>query len=232
MTKVLRKCKKCSERFDILSNDYLKVKGGFYHLDCYINVCLKKGLSKESIDSSIDIIRESMKLEQELKDKKEIEKNKNRLESKKKEVNRQKDKDDFYNYIYERYNMTNLPKVFYSKVASINTGNYYNLKKAIPYSDLLDMFKRQEGYLNRIRMKNESLNKDIKGINLLNYELAVIVGMYDSYLEWKHKQKMLEVEVKKKEEIKNIVKIDMSKVEKQSAASDEDDILDILDDIY
>ena len=232
MKEVLRVCKKCKSKFDILTNDYLKTKGGFVHLDCYIQSQLNKGLSIEAINSGIEVIRETMMIEQKEREKRELEIQNKKLSAKKKQVNRANDKKEFFDYVSYKYNIAVFPKYFFTKVAAINNGTHVSVNKAIPYDDLLFMFKKQESYLDKVRMRNTTLNKELQGIESLNYDLAVIVNLYDSFLEWKHKQAIIESANRQSEDVTRARKINMNKVTKQAKTSNDDDLSELLDDLY
>lgn len=233
MGKQTRVCKRCKDKIYILKDDYLKVKTGYIHTDCYIESQLNKNLSMDIIKEGINVIKEMMKMDNDEKIKKEREAQQLRLKAKKEQINRRRELDEFDRYVKEKYDITKkLPNYFYSKLADINSGVHPSVNKPIPYSDLLIMFKKQETYLNKINEKRKSIGKEIKGEARLNYDLAVIVNMYDSYLEWKRKQEIIEANARRMEKLKEEPKFDIKKVEKQVTKNDDDDLSDILDDIY
>ena len=229
--KTTRKCSICRNEFDTKKTEYIKDKT-FMELDCYINKQLKKGIDIETINKKIEILKESMRIEEELKKQKEIERESKKLLAKQNEIDRNKNKEDFLQYIREEYDISNFSKMFYIKVAEINNGTYKGMNEGISYEDLLFMFKRKQQYLNKINERNKSIGKSIKGISRVNYDLAVIIGMYDEYKEWKRKKSILQSnEEVKKEESNNTIKIDYNAIN-SIKSNDEDDILDILNDIY
>lgn len=229
--KLTRKCSICRNEFDITKVKYIKDKT-FMELECYINKELKKGIDIETINKKIEILQESMRIEEELKKQKEIEKENKKLLAKQNEIDRSKKREDFLKYIRNEYDISSFSKMFYIKIAEINNGTYKDMSEGIAYEDLLFMFKRKQQYLNKINERNKSIGKSIKGIARVNYDLAVIIGMYDEYREWKRKKSILQSnEEVKKEESNNTIKIDYNSIS-PIKSNDEDDILDIIDDIY
>ena len=156
--------------------------------------------------------------------------------SRKKRVETRKkcERDFFVDYIMETYNLTMLPSYTYVKLTSITKGEYKDMKEAISYKDLLDMFQRQQNNLNKIHARNIAKGNNIEdGLSLFNYDLAIILSKYDSYKKWKEKQKLIEVETKQREEEFKAPKIDYGKVNKQNnKTNDDDSIDDILDDLF
>ena len=232
MGKQTRVCKRCKDKIYILKDDYLKVKTGYIHTDCYIESQLNKNLSMDIIKEGINVIKEMMKMDNDEKIKKEREAQQLRLKAKKEQVNRRRELDEFDRYVKDKYDITKkLPNYFYSKLADINSGVHPSVNKPIPYSDLLIMFKKQEAYLNKINEKRKSIGKELKREARLNYDLAIIVSMYDSYLDWKRRQEILESDARRMEKLKKESKLNINKIAKQSKQND-DDLSDIVDDIY
>lgn len=68
----------------------------------------------------------------------------------------------------------------------------------------------------------------------VNYDLAVLVGKYDSYLRWKEKQKLNEVDKKNNEKFaKSFVETNNITTQKTVVTATQDDNMDdILSDIF
>lgn len=227
-----RKCYICNEEFSVSNIPYLKIKKRYCEIECFINQQLNKGLSMSSIDSLINNYLNEMKIEENEKAQKELDKIENNNKAKLKENERNKNKDDLVEYIYKEYEVSSLPKIFFIKLNEINTGAYKGLNVGIPYEDLLDMLKRKQNYLRRIYMNNVTNGKEMTTIQRINYDLAVIVNKYDDYLKWKEKQVILESDIEKdKKEYEKEKDIDYSKIGSKNT-SIEDDISSIIDDIY
>lgn len=164
----------------------------------------------------------------------ELVKSRSSRQKKKVETRKKCERDFFIDYIMETYNLTMLPSYTYVKLASITKGEYKDMKEAISYEDLLDMFKRQQSNLNKIHARNITKGNNIEdSLSLFNYDLAIILSKYDSYKKWKEKQKITEVETRQIEEEFKALKIDYSKVNKQNNKTNYDDSIDdILDDLF
>jgi hypothetical protein len=119
-------------------------------------------------------------------------------------------------WIFQNYEITLLPKYFYINLSKIAKGEYKGLAKPVPWADLLDMWQRKWSYLEKVHIKNEQQGKRIEGMARINYDLAIVLSKYDSYLKWKAES---EAEQKKIiEEHNESNKIDYSNI--KSKASD------------
>lgn len=229
----LRVCKICKKKFDINSVDYLK-DNGYMELECYKQKQLNKGLTIDIINEKIEIIHKKMNLEIEGKKNKEIENEKKKLKSKEKEINRNKDRDMFVKWVQDNYNITILPKLFFIKIAGVNSGTYKGLKEGILYDDLLYMFKTKKTQLDKYINKRKSQGaKFDDGLKRFYYDLAVIVNNYDSYKKWKEKQQILKVESDNlKQELHT--EINYKKINKVNNESnvENNDIDDIIDELF
>ena len=73
----------------------------------------------------------------------------------------------------------------------------------------------------------------MQGINRLNYDLAVIINLYDKYLEWKQKESVLESTRKAVDETKKEPKRTVPKATRKPKKKQEElDLTDILNDLY
>lgn len=108
-------------------------------------------------------------------------------EIKEKEVNIRK---QVTNWIYLAYGLTFLPKSFFINLDKIYNGTYKNLSTPIPPEELLDMWKRKMDYLNKTADKNSRMGKEINEVCRIYYDLSILLSKYDSYKDWKEKQKM------------------------------------------
>ena len=116
---------------------------------------------------------------------------------------------------------------------SIYKGTFKGLSKPVPPEDLLDMWQQKKNYLSRVAEQNRKKDKDIYGINRINYDLAILLSKYDSYLAWKEEQRqalVFEVEAKKKDiekiEYKDVIRPQSNKNTKRVT-----DISSMLDEI-
>lgn len=159
----------------------------YVHLECK-KQCIKQLIEQYSDEFIYGIYKNrKKKLEEEKKKEKEqVEK-----EIKERELT---DKDNFFFYIIQTYNISNtetIPKYIYKKVSEIVSGKFKGFNDSISYEDLLIMFQKQQKNLTKIYMNNVKKGKKMTNIERFNYDLAVIVNKYDSYKQWKEKQKLL-----------------------------------------
>ena len=108
------------------------------------------------------------------------------------------------------------------------------MSTGIPPSDLLDMWKRKIDMLNGIAEKNESKGIHMQPDQRLSYDLSILINKYDSYLRWKEKQRILEVE-KENEKTQNIVGQSIGYIKNTKHNNnnlDTDDISNLVDDIF
>lgn len=108
-------------------------------------------------------------------------------ELKDKEVSMQR---EITNWIYLTYGLTFLPKSFFINLNKIYEGTYKNLSSPIPPEELFDMWKRKINYLNKTADKNSRMGKEINDVCRIYYDLSILLSKYDSYREWKDKQKI------------------------------------------
>lgn len=233
MAKLTRKCSICKNNFNISEVDYLKNKGLFMETDCFIKKEKSKGLSEDIIQDKINIIKETMKIEMQVKRERELEKEKKKFKAKQIEVERQKYKGEFIKYIINNYDLSTIPKVFYIKLSQINNGTFNGLTEGISYEDLLYIFKRKQKYFDRIYLNNMSKGKVLNGISRVNYDLAIAINLYDEYKQWKRKQQILASDIinqPKEQELNNKNEINYSNIKTNTV--EDSDISDILSDLY
>lgn len=100
-------------------------------------------------------------------------------------LDNKKAKDELYKFIQNMYNVVVLPNYFFIKMESIYQGTYKGLAKGIPATHLLDMWQQKQQYLIQIYMNNIAKGKDLQGIGRVNYDLAILLNLYDGYLKWR-----------------------------------------------
>ena len=62
------------------------------------------------------------------------------------------------------------------------------------------MWKRKMPYLQKVNDKNIRMGKKIDGMARINYDMAIVLSKYDSYLEWKEQQQQALLEEARKKE--------------------------------
>lgn len=146
-----------------------------------------------------------------------------------------KARDDWFNgkalldFLQDNFGFKDRSGVWRNVIMPIVNGTHRKYTTPIPAEDLLDMFKQKINYLNKANIPLKQKNPNIDTIQLLKYDIAIIANKYDSYLEWKEKQKVNEV--KKLEENKNTF-IKMTKFVKPIPKKKEEDISSIAEDIF
>lgn len=172
---ITRKCKYCREYINLDNDNYVYIKDRYYHFDCAVEEKLSKPRNKFSKEQLIEKFLDIQK-------------------QNKKEIEYKITKDKLFRWLQYTYNTVVLPKYFYIKMDEIFSGTYKGLSKGIPPEDLLDMWKRKKNELDRINYSNVKKGKSLFGCDRLNYDLAILLSKYDSYLKWKEQQKILENE--------------------------------------
>ena len=104
-------------------------------------------------------------------------------------------------WIFQTYDIDQLPKHFYIHIAKIKKGEYKGQNRPIPLTDLLDMWQRLMPKLDKIYLNNCSHGKIIEGYARISYDLSIVLSKYSSYLAWKMEQ---EAKSKLKQENSNI----------------------------
>jgi hypothetical protein len=88
-------------------------------------------------------------------------------------------KDNIVKLFNKHYNVS-VPNSVFVKLDSIYKGTYKGIAQPIPPHELLDILERKMDYLDR-----NAIKRNLEGINRVNYDLAVAVGSYQSYKEWR-----------------------------------------------
>ena len=116
---------------------------------------------------------------------------------------------------------------------SVYKGTYKNLNKPVPPEDLLDMWRQKKNYLEKVSEQNRKKGTEIDGINRVNYDLAILLSKYDSYLKWKEQQKIAvaEIEEQKKRSIEKIEFKDVVRPQRATKNTESVDINSMLDEI-
>ncbi|MEG2289586.1 MAG: hypothetical protein RSC24_06425 [Clostridium sp.] len=235
MAKTTRKCCMCGSVFDIFKNNYIKTNSGRYsEVKCYKEKQKRKGFSDETIDLEVSEILKVQLSEKQRLEAEYLKDSKKKLVAKNNELNRKENLDMLINYLSEEYEVSVFSNHFFIKLAQINNGTLRGLRVGIPYTDILEMFKLQQRYLNNTYERNLRYGKNMVGIQRVNYDLAIITNKYDSYVKWKEKQSILEDITTIANETSSDLNINYSIISKAGKSSESDgiDINELLDDIY
>lgn len=89
-------------------------------------------------------------------------------------------KDNIDRLFKKHYDVSLIPQYIYVKLDSIYKGTYKGQAEPISPDELLDILERKMDYLDKNAAK-----KNLSGVSRINYDLAVAIGSYKSYKEWK-----------------------------------------------
>lgn len=229
MKEILRKCTLCDVKrektINVDADKFIYYENKYYHYDCFIKYKIKNneyGLTLEQITKSAD--------ELVLKTKSY------------KNVKESIDRDRLTYWLYENYNVSVLPSLFFSKLALINEGKFSGrINVPISCYDLLQIFKKMKSHLDKINNKNERMGKTMASFQRVNYDLAIVLNNYDEYVKWKQKQKnevvekqQLQDEIKSKNNINtnNITLLQKNVSNIQNKENEEINIADLLDEVF
>lgn len=226
-----RKCKICGKNIFIERDrsTFFYDKTGFYHKDCFVEK--KKNQKRPWTD---DLLRAFFDKVNDTTDKKIGD-----LLSKKREQDhnrelahiKQEEKKILFDHIRDTYAPAVVPSSFYSKLTQLISGNYYKYRGSIPPLELYDMWVLAKPRLDKIIAEKEAKGCDMS--QRWNYDLAVLLAQYPSYLERKERLASIrsESEDKAKENLTETVLKRMKTAPKQSKNENEIDINAILDEI-
>ena len=133
-------------------------------------------------------------------------------------------KDKLCWFLLEEYDVNSLPSYMYTKFDAITKGSYKLMKKGIPYNELLDMWQRKIKVFKKRKGRNQ-----YEPLQLMNYDLEILLSKYDSYKKWKEKEKIYQ-----EQSTLEIEKIKQSSVITKSlstSSSKNDNIDDEMDDM-
>ena len=216
---LVRKCAKCKDDIVIFKNNISNVvqfQNKYYHYDCFENLAAEKATSKrgkpqmwqEALDNIWVLEDETKKmLEQFIA------------------------KDELNTWLLNHYDIVTVPSYFWQLVADLERGIYKRKKcKPVKTFDLCECWKWGQRKLNDIAINNKMQHKGPENdTDRLRYDLAILITKYPLFL--KHKSKSSVTTLAESLE-RNQPKIDYGVLEKNSKNDDENDILDILDEVF
>ena len=220
MRVITRKCSICKEPIyinDINEDFFITSKNevrSYTHTNCYIQKQTTKKRSPKTIEECQEYIEQC--------------KQNNKAIEKKKSI-----KNELYEFLFDMYDISYFPQYFYVKMDSIYKGTMKNLSKPVPPEDLLDMWKQKKNYLDKVAEQNRKKGNEIFGVNRVNYDLAILLSKYDSYLKWKEKQKIAIAELSeiKKRDVEKIEYTDVTRPKRVGTTDNKVDINSMLDEI-
>lgn len=245
-----RKCVFCKQYIDLIADhgSYTYSGKGFYHWGCFVEAkeSLKHPWSRKAIcafrdnnEEHTDAIAHTVIQDEKEKAAKKAEEKQAKLKAKQDKVQEAKHQTavrrQLTDWLVKTYggSVSLIPKSFYIKLDSVYKGTYKGLTQPVPPEDLFDMWTQKIDFLDKTNAWNAQHGKDIEGVARLNYDLAVILAKYDSYLKWKQKAALLE----QKAEEAQVDSIDYEKIYSSSGQKspnptdpekDIDKILDLI----
>ena len=225
MKEILRKCKICdkpkTKTIKLETGKFIYYQQSYYHYDCFVKFQTeKKSLAfNEAKELADEMVIKTIESDY---------------------VNSLIDRDRLTYWIYNNYNLTVLPVLFFQKIKQINDGTFaVRINAPISYYDLLQIFKKMKTYLDKVNNNNERKGKKIDLLRRIDYDLAIVINNYDEYLKWKQKQKTEEIEkkiIKDDIVLKNDMQfnntISLMQRKNTNDYNDEINISDILDEVF
>ena len=216
---VTRKCACCKGVIEIdkcnISN-VICFQGKYYHYDCFESMASEKAASKRGKPQMWqDALDQIWELEAETK----------------KALEQFIAKDELNAWLLNNYDIVTVPSYFWQLVADLE-GGMYKRKRCKPVSGvtLCECWKWGQRKLNKIAVNNKMAHKGPENdVDRLRYDLAILISKYPLFL--KHKSKTSAAATSVITERKQ-PKIDYGVLEKNNSTSDENDILDLIDEVF
>lgn len=220
MRAITRKCSICKEPIyinDANEDFFITLKNetkSYTHTNCYIEKQTTKKRSPKTVEECQEYIEQCRQ--------------NTKVTEKKKST-----KNELYEFLFDMYDISYFPQYFYIKMDSVYKGTMKNLNKPVPPEDLLDMWKQKRNYLDKVAEQNRKKGNEILGVNRVNYDLAILLSKYDSYLKWKEQQKIAiaELDESKKRSIEKIEYTDVVRPKRVGISNNKVDINSMLDEI-
>ena len=220
--KVIRKCHACGEQIHISRSNItgvLMYKNFYYHTDCFIDTARERasGKTKTAAEwanalNNLDQIEAGT-----------IEALTTRV--------RQSLTDDLNTYLIETYDIVTMSGTrFWQVVGDLGNGIYKGKRcKKVPIDVLLETWEWYQQKLDETDRWNKANHRGPKdGKSRILYDFAIVVGQVSSYLTYKEKQRVAELE--RQCTSKETLNIDYSKIKAHTNNTNGlDDISDILD---
>ncbi len=238
---IQKKCKKCKRTIsfqtldDIENTAMVFYQGSYYCNKCFLELCSQKTKkwknAKANFDKYVCTAKDQLK---------------NLLIKKFDsygDINQLKKQADHYvetvfiehdinSFICTNYGIIDVSNFYirYLKPLYNGTLNKYP-GVSIPPKHLIEMWRTKISYLNKVYQRNINKGKKFTPTQHALYDIAILIGKYEGFLEWKNKQLTLENSVG---EIKSVrsKKIDYTKIKPAKSSENIENIDDILNDIF
>ena len=216
---ITRKCACCKGAIEIDVNDIRDVvyfQDKYYHYDCFESMAAQKAASKrgkpQMWQDALDNIWE--------------------IESDTKNMLAQFiARDELNAWLLSNYDIVMVPSYFWQLVADLEKGVYKRQRcKPVSVGTLCECWKWGQRGLNKIAINNKMNHKGPgDDVDRLRYDLAILISKYPLFLKQQSKklasQAALSIE-------RQQPKIDYSTLEKSNINDDENDILDLMDEVF
>lgn len=213
------KCHECKQEIDLFTEDLsnlIRYDNKNYHNGCFCKMCERKSKKKNTTQKKWlgclkhikDIQDESNKYYINIFYRKKLEK-----------------------FLKEEYDLVLIPSNFFVRLSQINNGSYKNIGVCISNKDIYDMWQMKIKKFNEIAHWKKSQGQHIDSTERLIYDLAILVNKYNSFVEWKNKQKILEMAEKTKEKEHHADEI-LTNVIVKSSYKEGGDISNLVDEIF
>lgn len=219
---VNRKCDCCKENICISKDtvdDAIFYDKKSYHRKCFIDICNKRAKMKRVVVAE--------KWQWALKNIEKIQ-NKSNLHYQdaiyKEEINQ---------FILDEYDLTIIPSSVWKKLNNIYMGTWKGMSVGISPEELIDMWKRKIGYLNKVANQKITKGTQVSSDQRINYDLSILINKYDGYKKWKESQKILESDIQLIRKSSSVGTSIIKEVSKKNSDKNEDEeISDLVDDIF
>ena len=230
-----RKCKFCGKYIHIPRDRDIVVKfgNGFVHTNCFAKsrtTMEKSPWSQEKLGAFLPLLKAetNVKIEELLAA--DEEKTKQEAIAKKLANVQEERRKEFFDFIRDTYSPAVVPGKFYAKLQRYVFGTDPHYAGSIPPEHFLDMWRRLLPKLNQTEEWNRAHGKNVT--QRWNYDLAIVLAKYPSYLAWLQKQEAQAQAVRDAANLaqeKKIVKA--PKPALKATPSDDVDISSMLDEI-
>lgn len=220
MNKIItRKCACCKGVIEIDKRNISNVvcfQGKYYHYDCFEDMASEKAASKrgkpqmwqEALDHIWEIEADTKKmLEQFIA------------------------KDELNTWLLNNYDIVTVPSYFWQLVTDLE-GGMYKRKRCKPVSvvTLCECWKWGQQNLNKIAISNKMNHKGPgDDVDRLRYDLAILMSKYPLFLK-QQSNKLASQAVSSTE--RQQPKINYSTLEKSNVSDNDNDILDLMDEMF
>lgn len=215
--KLVRKCAKCKGEIVVDIDDIKDVvyfKKLYYHLSCFKEAATEKSHNKRCSPDWKEALNDNFR----------------------RAIQEAQDtliycygRDKLYNHILDNYDVLAVSRYLEMQMHNVVVGQYKGRSKPISYIELANCWVSVQSELDQIYSNNKKIGKNMAGDQRINYDLAVVVGMYP---KWKKTQDIIKTKAaNRKVEEQNVIKIDYTQIKTLEAEDGLGDINDLLDEI-